>query len=766
MKLKLRTKTIFFWGSLLCFSLGKLSVCLSQSQGKWQQWETIYQDKQIKVELQYYYSFNGCDPNGKPFKYRGRVTGTYYSTPMFVNFKTDNIDCNGNLYYIQNAFDIGAPVKSGTVSDLMDESIDYRILSCDSIYKTFYDVEIGSIKKNGSGLKALPLSKNPTAIDGKQYIYYGESTTLKVRGGALGIGADWVWYQGGCNLKRVGTGSSIVVSPTDSITYFVRAEGSNNTTSCVSIHMNVDKRSSDPSGITGSNKICAGTKTSLSVTGGSLGQGAQWIWYANNCGGKQIGIGNSISINPSQLSTYYVRAEGPYNVTNCSSITVDVIDQSSDPMEIKLNINKSNICDGAPIELSVKGGRLAKDADWYWYSGSCTGYEIGTGNSIQRQASSGTYFVKAKGFCNETVCISTSITTIKKSFKSGSIITSGTAFKGKKLVLSTSGGILGDNANWVWYKDNCKNGAYLGKGSSITIKPRNKSMYFVRAEGTCNVTDCSEIEINPIKVHKFDKTYNAFDGNKKFLHIGYGLGLEYTEFSDISRVNYYNGSGDPAGVGFDSISISALGLKGELVFYPIMKEFFSLGIIGGFTVGTASSIFTGFKRTGATSGRESYFYTKINLGTEMALGFKNMKFLFKINKIIQPNQYSLKPEGSFANKNEYEYQNTIKSEVLSSGLRFGRYARKKSGTRGDNFDLYYSLWRGVDQPILKYEFDEYRNFNQWNVGGGLSWWKQSRFKLQFDFWFNIKQSDFNYSDPDFSRAFFNLSLIINQNFFY
>ena len=114
-------------------------------------------------------------------------------------------------------------------------------------------------------------------------------------------------------------------------------------------------------------------------------------------------------------------------------------------------------------------------------------------------------------------------------------------------------------------------------------------MYFVRAEGTCNVTDCSEIEINPIKVHKFDKTYNAFDGNKKFLHIGYGLGLEYTEFSDISRVNYYNGSGDPAGVGFDSISISALGLKGELVFYPIMKEFLkTLSLLGKIQVHLSS----------------------------------------------------------------------------------------------------------------------------------------------------------------------------------
>lgn len=63
----------------------------------------------------------------------------------------------------------------------------------------------------------------------------GTSKTLSVNGGSIGTGGSWNWYTGSCGGSSVGTGSSIVVNPSITTTYYVRAEGTCNTTSCFSV---------------------------------------------------------------------------------------------------------------------------------------------------------------------------------------------------------------------------------------------------------------------------------------------------------------------------------------------------------------------------------------------------------------------------------------------------------------------------------------------------------------------------------------------------
>ena len=67
----------------------------------------------------------------------------------------------------------------------------------------------------------------------------GGNITLTANGGSLGDGADWKWYSGSCGGTLVGTGASVTVSPSSTTTYFVRAEGTCNTTTCVSITVTV-----------------------------------------------------------------------------------------------------------------------------------------------------------------------------------------------------------------------------------------------------------------------------------------------------------------------------------------------------------------------------------------------------------------------------------------------------------------------------------------------------------------------------------------------
>ena len=73
----------------------------------------------------------------------------------------------------------------------------------------------------------------------KNNICPGISVNLAVVGGTLGTGASWKWYTSACGTTLVGTGSGLTVTPAVTTTYYVRAEGTCNTTSCVAITVNV-----------------------------------------------------------------------------------------------------------------------------------------------------------------------------------------------------------------------------------------------------------------------------------------------------------------------------------------------------------------------------------------------------------------------------------------------------------------------------------------------------------------------------------------------
>jgi hypothetical protein len=84
-----------------------------------------------------------------------------------------------------------------------------------------------------------------SAAKSKNNICPGISVNLSVVGGTLGTGASWKWYTGSLGGTLVGTGASISVTPLVTTTYYVRAEGSCNTTTgpsvTVFISCNIDK---------------------------------------------------------------------------------------------------------------------------------------------------------------------------------------------------------------------------------------------------------------------------------------------------------------------------------------------------------------------------------------------------------------------------------------------------------------------------------------------------------------------------------------------
>jgi len=57
---------------------------------------------------------------------------------------------------------------------------------------------------------------------------------------------------------------------------------------------------------------------------GGLGEDAVYEWFEGSCGGAQIGTGQTITVNPLVTTTYYVRAVGKCNTTDCEPVTIVV----------------------------------------------------------------------------------------------------------------------------------------------------------------------------------------------------------------------------------------------------------------------------------------------------------------------------------------------------------------------------------------------------------------------------------------------------------
>jgi hypothetical protein len=154
----------------------------------------------------------------------------------------------------------------------------------------------------------------------------GTQVTLTVQGGSLGTGASWKWYRSACGGSLIGTGSSITITANATDSYFVRAEGTCNTTACASVAISVlPSNPCGPQSVSASfTSICAGASTTLSVQG-TLGTGASWKWYRNGCGSTAVGTGATISVAPTTTTTYFVRSEGgTCGTTTCLSITITV----------------------------------------------------------------------------------------------------------------------------------------------------------------------------------------------------------------------------------------------------------------------------------------------------------------------------------------------------------------------------------------------------------------------------------------------------------
>jgi gliding motility-associated-like protein len=107
--------------------------------------------------------------------------------------------------------------------------------------------------------------------------------------------------------------------------------------------------------------VCNSGSANLTVNGGNLVTGADWYWYENSCGGgAAIGNGTTISVSPTQTTTYFVRAEGGNDYcgpTECVAITISVSNPEASllPFDAVCGSNLVTLSEGIPSGGTYSG---------------------------------------------------------------------------------------------------------------------------------------------------------------------------------------------------------------------------------------------------------------------------------------------------------------------------------------------------------------------------------------------------------------------------
>lgn len=733
------------------FSLFNILFFVKLNAQDWTDWKVLYSENNLKVEVSF--KLYNCDSSQKQSKYRYQISGDLFDEPKFLNWKMEYINCDNEVITQQNSVNIGENGDDGLV-----ESMD-NVFICSLLQKPFYNVKTSAKEKSSKGVVVIVASKDPKSISGNSSIYRGQSTTLEVVGGELGTNAEWIWYKDVCGSQSIGSGTTINVFPIENTTYFVKAVSNTSQTSCVQITISVNQNSTPALKIIGNENVCKNGFTELSVSGGSLGLDAEWFWYENNCDGTFIGKGNSIKVSPQQPTLYYVRAEGKLNKTPCVIFKTSITNSSIAPVSIKYT-GSNPVCEGANILLNVDGGTLADDAKWFWYRGSCNGVLVGNGSSITISPDNPTtYFVRAEGKCNVTNCASFEINVDKKAIAAKGIIYPTEIYKNKRITLEVDKPKRSPaNTIWQWYRDKCETGKKIGTGPSISIRPKKDETYFVRAENNCSTSECVVLKVTPIKLHKFHPTYTVSGYEKKFLHIGIGIGLEGGYVSALANSTIQNGSVITNST--EVAKISSTGLKTEFVFHPFIKDYFGIGIISSFSIGTTPYFITGGKKNGGAD-KIKYLYTKFEMGTEMTFGFKPVKLLLAYKSSIQTHKFNhTSTEGSGITTLNFNRQ--IRKDFIIAGFRFGAY-KQKTSKRSICYDLTYNLTRDYAWDWSKFNWN-YKAISNWQHGIGFGMWVHSILKFQIDAAIDSRLGSFSPSKYD--NLYLGFSIMYNRNAFY
>lgn len=220
-----------------------------------------------------------------------------------------------------------------------------------------------------------------------------QPVTLTVQGGSLGTGAQWTWYADSCGGTPIGAGSSIVVYPTTTTTYYVNAVGSCGTTECT--YLKIEVSQPPVINLSSNSPLCVGSTLNLSASGGT-----QYQWSGpNNFSSTQANptIPNATL---QHAGTYYVTVANTDGCTSTGQINIQISNNPQGTIS-----NPQSVCEGQSATLQASGGAT------YTWSGpnnfTATGSSVQIPNVSQNEA--GTYYVTITSDAGCTAVLNTTL---------------------------------------------------------------------------------------------------------------------------------------------------------------------------------------------------------------------------------------------------------------------------------------------------------------------------------------------------------------------
>lgn len=393
----------------------------------------------------------------------------------------------GTTYQWGTGSVIGSNIIAGTNSSL------YVNPSAVTVYWVRrYDAAPCNAYTGGVTITVYPASTAPTTISGTNLTCSGANVTLTASGGILATNGSYQWGTGaaGSNIISGETAAALTVAPIATTTYWVRRIDSTpctTITGSASFTVTVNQRSAAPISITGPASLCysAGGGT-LTANGGAPGTNATYQWgtgaVGNNIQGSTV---NTLYINPSVTTTYWVRLLDPApcsNTTSAVTFTVNVTTTSTAPTGIS---GTTTVCNGGSTTLTATGGTLGIGASYQWGTGTNPGSNIiagetGVSMTVTPTATT-TYWVRR---LDSTTCTTATwgpnVTVTVNSLSTAPTAISGgaTSCSGAAVTLTASGG-TGSVYQWGTGTTVGSN-TISGNGASITINPTATTTYWVR----------------------------------------------------------------------------------------------------------------------------------------------------------------------------------------------------------------------------------------------------------------------------------------------
>ncbi|MBI5220071.1 MAG: hypothetical protein HY958_14180 [Bacteroidia bacterium] len=259
-----------------------------------------------------------------------------------------------------NSSNVGTNSSTYSSSSLVNGDAVTCILTSNSGCATGNPATSNTITMTVNTMSTAPTGINATVNP----ICSGSSTTLSVTGGSLGTGATWHWYSGSCGGTSAGTGTGITVSPTSTITYYVRAEGTCNTTTCASQIITVNPALPVSVTIVASeDTICTGTSVTFTATPVNGGTTPSFQWQLNS---GNVGTNSSTYTNASLSNSDVITC---ILTSNATCATGNPATSNSITMSVATGIPS------APVATAGTNiGNIQFTANWNAVTGATTYY--------------------------------------------------------------------------------------------------------------------------------------------------------------------------------------------------------------------------------------------------------------------------------------------------------------------------------------------------------------------------------------------------------